>query len=438
MKIVDLISLDLDMGLAVIKGKSKKAGKILPVTLNLEDLEGYAFKCSVCGEIHPISEVCQYECKPICEACQENRFATCQDCGKLIPKDLVKIVNGKQVCTDCYLRYRECSSCGEWHRIEDTEIVFYGDNYDAYCKSCFKELLDNGSVGECSSCGDYFYKNELTKIDGALYCEECSAYALIAPYHQSRPPKFYSINSECNFPLPKNLYIGMEVELSGVGTQNGGLAHKIVNCNYLKCEHDSSIFNGFEIISDAMTLPFWQKNQGGFVSLSKAIELAKKDGFVEHPSSGIHVHFSNTPLTQEQLVNIGVFIMSHYCDCIRFGRRNPDELFYCGYYNPNGITPIISMCSTHDYAINFGNKLHTELRFFATSTNTEHIKAILEFTYALCKTAMTVNDTFGWEDIKKVAEKSGKCPHFLKELQNNFESEEIKQYIYTQIPNRTL
>lgn len=56
MKIVDLISLDLDMGLAVIKGKSKKAGKILPVTLNLEDLEGYAFKCSVCGEIHPIQK----------------------------------------------------------------------------------------------------------------------------------------------------------------------------------------------------------------------------------------------------------------------------------------------------------------------------------------------------------------------------------------------
>lgn len=437
MKVVDLIFLNTDTGLAVVKGKSKKNGKILPVVVNINDIKEHYFKCSLCGSLHPISEVVAYKNRPICQECKEARFVVCEDCGRLVPKEGVVNRCGKQLCYECSTGYRRCIDCGEWFKAVDMESVNAGnDEYFHYCNTCFQKALDKGTVAFCDNCGEVFYFDQLVKIDGKYYCKECRNIAIIYPYHCSRNPKFYSLNSVELGPLRKNLYLGLEVELSCVGIENGSLAKKIIDQGFLKCEHDSSIFNGFEVISDAMTLPFWQKNQGGFSSLSKAIKEAKQEGFREHPSSGIHVHFNNGPLTYKQLVNIGVFIMTHYCDCIRFGRRNPDELKYCEYCD--SLETLTSTCTGHDWAINYSNCKHTELRFFATSTDEEHIKAILEFTYALCKTAMKVNNLFDWSDIKETAEKSGICPHFLRELNNNFNDVTIEDYDYSHVMGRTL
>lgn len=437
MKVIDLMYLNIGTSLAIVRAKSKKNGKVLPVVVSIEDIISCYFKCSICGSLRSISEVVTYKSTPICQECKDTRFVICEDCGDLIPKRDAIILNGRQLCSNCTSHYKQCSSCGVWFKIVDMETVGMNDGlYTHVCNDCLQKGISGGSIGQCSICGEYFYKFYLSTIGEELYCDECITNKLIPAYHCSRPPLFYSLNSKKEAPLRKNLYLGIEVEMSCVGSGNGALAKKILELGYLKCEHDSSIYNGFEVISDAMTLPFWQKNSGGFSSLSKAIEAAKEEGFREHPSSGIHVHFNNGLLTYDQLVNIGVFIMTHYCDCIRFGRRNPDELKYCEYCDHLEI--LTTTCTGHDWAINYDNPKHTELRFFATSTDKEHIKAILEFTYALCKTAMGKNSTFNWSDIKKTAKESGICPHFLRELNNNFESAEIENYDYTHIAGRTL
>ena len=51
---------------------------------------------------------------------------------------------------------------------------------------------------------------------------------------------------------------------------------------------------------------------------------------------------------------------------------------------------------------------------------------------------MKVNNLFDWSDIKETAEKSGICPHFLRELNNNFNDVTIEDYDYSHVMGRTL
>lgn len=320
----------------------------------------------------------------------------CSHCGRLIPLGQMEHKRNVHLCPSCASKYRKCANCGKLYSIADMENIMENYHGHLYCPECINKVKEQ----------------------------------IIAPYHESRGAIFYS-EKPSPLPIEGKLYMGMEIEMPLVGSHNWKLAEKLVKNNFQKFEHDLSIFNGFELITDAMTMEFWC--QKGFDSISKSIQLAKTQCFTEHPSGGIHIHFSNSPFTKQQLVKIGLFVMLNYVDLIRFGRRDPDELGYC--MKPK-IVPKINFCTVnqnHDCAINFQHKKHTELRFFATSTDVNHIKAIVEFTYSLCMTALKDKRYIEWTDIEETATTSGICPHFLEEYKNNFINEVNKEYDYSAI-----
>jgi len=399
--------LHIEKDYAIVQGKSKKTGGIIPVAIPTSEL---AYPVTYKGNEYKKEEI-----------------SFCSDCGDFIPAGNKVVIQGMVLCSGCSWNYIPCTKCGEIHN-KKVDMEFVDGSY--ICHKCIEK---DDSIQLCDSCGEFTHVDNLSKVDGRYICHECLHVIYrecIKEYHLSRSVQYYSTpyKSDTRRKTTK-LYLGMELEMPFIGKDNGELAYSILKNPYLKIEKDTSIKDGFEVISDAMTLEVWQKE--GFKSIGNAVSLAKKEGFKEHFSSGIHVHFHNEPFTPEQLKNIGAFVMLHYIDCIRFGRRDPLHLDFCESIDDTG--SIMEDCRGHRMAVNFEHPLHTELRFFATSTDLNHIQAILEFVYCLCMTALRVNKLFEWEDLYQTAKSSGICPHFIKEYENNFNCKEIEGYDYTQV-----
>ena len=69
-----------------------------------------------------------------------------------------------------------------------------------------------------------------------------------------------------------------------------------------------------------------------------------------------------------------------------------------------------------------------ELRFFNSSTDADHIWAILEFGHCVMEIVKACEE-LTWDSIIEYARKDGDCEHLITEYENNFESEERDEII---------
>ena len=203
-----------------------------------------------------------------------------------------------------------CTSCGnKFYREQlspfDGELLCPSclSNQTVYCSCCDRRIWTDDNVGTdaqplCQDCFDDHFErctacNALIRRGDTFfrgddpYCQEC--------YHSVCDRD--AIHDYYYKPTPifygdGNRFFGVELEIDGAGEDNDNAAEilHIANAEQLLayCKHDGSLDEGFEIVTHPMTLDFHLHN----MPWEQIVEEAKKLGYTSHQAGtcGLHVH----------------------------------------------------------------------------------------------------------------------------------------------------
>ena len=248
--------------------------------------------CCVCGTLHPVEELTEFDDSYLCESCLHTETVRCQRCGERIWTDDNAGDGNTPLCQSCYDRYyTTCEDCG---RVIHQDDAYYesDDDYEARCYSCHCRHADHSVIH------DYYYKPE---------------------------PEFKGSGSR---------YFGVELEVDDAGESNTNAAKILDVANsgeervYIK--HDGSLNEGFEIVTHPMTLDYHLKEMPWSEILSKAKEM----GYLSHQAGtcGLHVHINRTAFGEteaeqdEAIARLLYFFEKHFEELLKFSRRTSCQL----------------------------------------------------------------------------------------------------------------
>lgn len=248
--------------------------------------------CSVCGTMHPVEELTEFDDSYLCESCLHTETTRCQRCGERIWTDDNAGDSNTPLCQSCYDRYyTTCEDCG---RVIHQDDAYYesDDDYEARCYSCHCRRADHSVIH------DYYYKPE---------------------------PEFKGTGSR---------FFGVELEVDDAGESNANAAKILDVANsggervYIK--HDGSLNEGFEIVTHPMTLDYHLKEMPWVEVLAKAREM----GYLSHQAGtcGLHVHinrtaFGETEAEQDEVIaRLLYFFEKHFEELLKFSRRSSSQL----------------------------------------------------------------------------------------------------------------
>ncbi len=203
-----------------------------------------------------------------------------------------------------------CTSCGnEFYREQlspfDGELLCPSclSNQTVYCSCCDRRIWTDDNMGTdaqplCQDCFDDHFErctacNALIRRGDAFfrgddpYCETC--------YHSVCDRD--AIHDYYYKPTPifygdGNRFFGVELEIDGAGEDSDNAAEilHIANAEHplAYCKHDGSLDEGFEIVTHPMTLDFHLRS----IPWEQIVEEAKKLGYTSHQAGtcGLHVH----------------------------------------------------------------------------------------------------------------------------------------------------
>lgn len=386
----------------------------------------------------------------------------CPTCGKFVRPEDLKIVGQYLVCPECVddtvtnwisgelmprrtakkIQTREGTRYVYWSEWED-EIMYPDDDPqfaykegvievdgNLFTEAYVNKQLESGDFVRCSRCGKVCsYINAMETETGEYVCENCLDDC-IGSYHSSPITTFTSTDKKSMVLFGNEPFFGIEHELAFVGGRNSRLAYKLMHKFNRHCECDSSIPNGFEVISQPMTFDRWKKE-----NITAYMALLKENNYGDSDATGIHVHMSTQNLNKHSIAEICKFVYENYNVLIKFGRRDPHVTDYCRCVET--ITPslddectIATNNASRYHAVNTRHlyENHIELRFFASTGDESHFWSILEFCYCLEKSAE--EGSVNWETITKIAEEDGRCENFLKEVNDKFNNGWTAKYNY--------
>ena len=221
----------------------------------------------------------------ICQRCYENNYFTCPDCNEVVSLDYsIERPNGDIICQQCFDEYYlYCNHCDEViHR--DDAIEYDGD---LYCQQCYDELID---------------ENDDEYNDGLLqsYHDHSRTYSNIL-----------STSESDNF--LETIGFELETERGDSATTRENYCNIINNkinkpTKHVHFETDGSLECGVEIISEPMTLEYWNSQKDNIYKT--LLETCRQEGYRSHNGGrcGLHIHFSKTffganILEQQQKIN---------------------------------------------------------------------------------------------------------------------------------------
>ena len=248
--------------------------------------------CCVCGRMHPVEELIEFEDDYLCSACVNTETILCGECGERIWADDNAGDGDTPLCQPCYDRhYTSCVDCGRTIQQDDAYYLDE-DDYDARCYSCHCRHAGHKTIH------DYYYKPE---------------------------PIFLGDG---------NRFFGVELEIDDGGEYNSNASRivDIANCvqERIDCKHDGSLNEGFEIVTHPMTLDYHLNKMPWGDVLNKAKEM----GYLSHQAGtcGLHVHinrtaFGSTEAEQEEVIaRILYFFEKNWEELLKFSRRTPKQL----------------------------------------------------------------------------------------------------------------
>ena len=342
-------------------------------------------ECEECGEVFPIKDLTEIDDCYYCEDCRCEKFIVCEDCGKYELMDDAVSYDDQFICQDCYdANYTTCNDCGEIIRDRDTIHTWRGRDI---CQNCYEN--DHFT---CDSCGEVYHNDDMNSTDYGCYCESCYEEhdnRIIHRYHSGNNLQFHKM------PCEKNVqFAGFELEIECKKTDPDECAENIVSLsddeNLFKLEHDGSLNNGFEVISQPCSLKYFKQK----FPLAQIVEKLVANGCVSHNTDtcGLHIHVSRKYLSLAEQIKTGLFMGFNSDKLSRFARRDYNTYCKNNIMKKKGNFIGMAEYSQDRYeSVNYTNHKTIEFRLFRGTLKKETIFATLEFCFMLCDFVKTVN-----------------------------------------------
>lgn len=382
----------------------------------------------VCGKIISVYDGNEYdkeECVKLNGAGwvhkdQVEHYYLCSSCGKYHRLDnpnnpqLVTIA-GDIICNTCFTsksRYQRCEDC---NAIIDLHKNGYyrGNDGRCYCSSCAEHYE------RCSECGRLIVDtDDAREYRGRTVCDDCYRElrgAVIQGYGHTRPDVFYKLDDEPE----TDEYFGIELEIGGGGYDNTDVAEYVYNeiDDLVECKSDSSIEDGFEIVTMPMT---YKKHMSYKENWENFMDYAKSEGFESNASvnCGMHIHVSkkafgsNRDKINDNIDKLLYIFEGFWENVVEFSRRDSSQIAdWCSRYldRDDSVTKdnIKYKKDGKDgnryMAINLTNRETIEFRIFNGTLNVVTFCANLQFVKRLMDIITTMSEDeimeLTWHDI---------------------------------------
>lgn len=281
-----------------------------------------------------------YNVEPI-----KNIVAICDDCGDYIYQsdDIYTTNDERTICGYCFdSDYCHCFDCDDVIPIDDAIHTHDGNDI---CERCYSDYYFT-----CSDCGDVFNWNDRYEYHGDYYCEncynyiddddDCDAIGLLQGYHDHSREFNHILKTSDSDNLNETIGFELETEQSGSGTSRKEFCYTIdnnfnANETLVHFETDGSLDYGVEIISEPMTLEYWNAHKDN--TFKDLVNKCREMGYHSHDGGncGLHVHFNkelfgSEPTEQQQKLNTLYLFFETYKDEItKLSRRKRFD--YCHF-----------------------------------------------------------------------------------------------------------
>lgn len=397
-------------------------------------------KCSACGDDHYEHEIVEYNGSEYCQDCYKTMFFECINCGHVDKISENKTCpEGEKYCEDCFNElFFICHTCSDIHPKD----IGYTHDSIVYCEECYHDIFR-----QCNDCGAMFHMNDVIIPSGyydIYYCEECHSerytacencgsvreicdmYGDLCPAcheMENRAIRDYSYRPEPVFfgRSNENLHLGFEIEAENIKRdhKNNCIAEDINN-ELFYCKGDSSIHDGFEIVSHPMSLGYIQGK--GKVKISSMLDHLRESGMRSYQTTtcGMHVHLSKSAIGNLTLFKMLKLFYENKTFILKFSNRTK------GKFNEySTLSDEDSYDKTHKevryekakrkytddrfLALNLENSHTIEIRIFRGTLNKNSFFRNLEFCHAIvqfCKQTSILDITVG--ELRKFVNKNKK------------------------------
>lgn len=225
-------------------------------------------------------------------------------------------------------------------------------------------------------------------------------------------------------------YLGVELELMDGGENDHNARHICRNFEELYAKHDGSLRNGLELVSHPCTIQWHLKHMWDTV-----LERARTLSYVASSGSGIHVHVSkrfwDACNKRAWITNLIVFCDMNRSALRKYANRTPqmftrwtepytssdktEEIVKVtreSYGDTDGLKKLYSHYSSmsdHYKIINLDNCSTVEIRMFASTTDYNRLKSILQFVDVITDLSLVsdLSNPITFKRIKELATTKG-------------------------------
>lgn len=289
---------------------------------------------------------------------------TCQYC-------LGHDANNTHICKECREKHfhqcshENCEACGVeggFTLIRDIGY-FCDDHVPEYvqCDTCESNVLDN----------NFNYNRDM--------CDQCYEKEVEIPEHGSAKDTVFIDYENLTKSTP---LFGIELEVEYEGSDSNRLINFKNSINEVEgnfhYEQDGSLDDGFEMITDALTL---EKHYSRYDKVKEVFEELVKNKFVSHDNSncGLHVHVSRKYLNNNHIAKMLDFLKDNQSLFEKLARRKENQ--YCYYKKAEEVEDRYT-------SINIENDETIEFRIFKGTLKPETYYATLELVDAVVKYAV--------------------------------------------------
>ncbi len=323
-----------------------------------------------------------------------------------------------------------CADCGEWCQNNEVHVTYdtWRDEYEEYCEYCYhnndnifyceyhgrdefdenRHIIENygticndawedGEFCACENCFNEFHVDDMHFTDYNCFCTDCyeiQGFDIISEYHES----------DFNFQMTENdteeIGIGFELETE-FDTDYMNIAREIhEECQNIHLEHDCSLRNGVEIITNPMTYNFFVEEFA--TEVDKIVEICENDYNYQHNSAGFHVH--TTKIDNMQTAKL-MFLVEYFKEELTtMAKRDEMQLKKWAPFYTNGIEKAEFDTEMFDkfyemvendnesryHALNITNFHTNEFRIFKGGMDALEIKARVELCHNFAQYSMNM------------------------------------------------
>lgn len=351
--------------------------------------------CDNCGEWFAIDDEDSHistGTQELCMNCYEDFYYVCAGCGDVCHIDDM---------TECYHNHEEfdtyvCDYCQNYS--SDVEYCQYHERYEYDNRNSFYEVaeygficqdaFENGEFAICDDCCNTFCVDDVHFDDCGVYCDECwenNGYGVISGYHTS-DFEFMTVD---DIDFQEEIGLGFELELEF--DRSARLMEYATELNDeisgIHLEDDCSLRNGFEVITNPMTIEYFE--QQFTTEIDRIVDICASEYNYDHNSAGFHVHV--TKEDSEQTYKLALLVEYFKEELTKLSKRDERQLDRWASFYTQGLEKAefdnnvyetlrkeIYLGHNRYHALNTTNYHTNEFRIFKGSLDAQEIKARVE------------------------------------------------------------